>query len=121
LIEARPFRPRIHGADVIGADPVPTRVPGAGRYAFVSTRDAEGTYAMVYAPIGRTFRVRMTAIKGPKVTAWWFNPRTGEATSIGTFANAERDFTPPDRGEMLDWVLVLDDASKSYRAPGRVR
>ncbi len=121
LIESRPFLTRVPDPDVIVADRVPTRVPGAGRYAFVSTRDVEGTYAMVYAPIGRTFRVRMTAIKGPKVTAWWFNPRTGEATSIGTFANGERDFTPPDRGEMLDWVLVLDDASKGYRTPGRVR
>jgi hypothetical protein len=45
----------------------------------------------------------------------------GDATSIGTFANGERDFTPPDPGEMLDWVLVLDDAGKGYRAPGRVR
>ena len=42
---------------------------------------------MVYVPIGRTFKVRMDKIPGPKVKAWWFNPRTGKATAIGEFPN----------------------------------
>jgi hypothetical protein len=55
------------------------------------------------------------------VKAWWFNPRNGEATAIGTFEPAgEREFTPPDPGEMIDWVLVLDDASKNYPPPGSI-
>jgi hypothetical protein len=54
------------------------------------------------------------------VKCWWFNPRTGAATAIGSFPNTgERQFAPPDKGEMLDWVLVLDDESKHYPAPGR--
>jgi hypothetical protein len=62
----------------------------------------------------------MNAVAGARVKAWWFNPRTGTATAIGTYANAgEREFTPPDTGEMLDWVLVLDDEAKRYPAPGR--
>jgi hypothetical protein len=98
---------------------VPTSVPGAGRYRFVATRDLEGTYAMVYAPVGRSFWVRMEAIGGAKVTAWWYNPRDGQATLIGIFDNrGEREFTPPNHGEMLDWILVLDDAAKQYPAPG---
>jgi hypothetical protein len=98
---------------------VPTAVPGAGLYRFVATRDVEGTYAMVYAPVGRSFRVRMDVISGPKVAAWWYNPRNGHATAIGTFDNqGEREFTSPDKGEMIDWILVLDDASKKYPAPG---
>jgi len=104
---------------VIVTDRVPTSVPGEGRYRFVATRDTDGTYAMVYAPVGRTFSVRMTAIAGARVKAWWFNPRNGSATVIGVFPNSgERTFTPPDRGEMLDWVLVLDDESKRYPPPG---
>lgn len=53
--------------------------------------------------------------------AWWFNPRNGQATRIAEFANdrADREFTPPDAGEMLDWVLVLDDAAKNYGVPGK--
>jgi hypothetical protein len=98
---------------------VPTAVPGAGRYRFVATRDRDSTYAMVYAPVGRRFTVRMDAIAGPKVKTWWYNPRTGEATVIGTFdSHGQRQFTPPNQGEMLDWVLVLDDADKGYPAPG---
>ncbi len=119
LLESRPFLTRIPDPDVIVASAVPTSVPGAGRYHFAATRDASGSYAMVYAPVGRTFSVRMSAITGATVKAWWFNPRTGAATSIGTFPNTgERAFTPPDPGEMTDWVLVLDDESKGYGVPG---
>lgn len=119
LIESRPFLSRVPDDSIIVTGPVPTSVPGAGRYRFVGTRDAEGSYAMVYAPIGRAFKVRMDAIKGAKVKAWWFNPRNGQATAIGEFANTgEREFLPPDKGEMIDWVLVLDDASKNFPAPG---
>jgi hypothetical protein len=64
----------------------------------------------------------MSVIAGARVKAWWFNPRTGEATPIATFAHTgDRTFTPPDKGEMLDWVLVLDDESKHYPPPGRRR
>jgi hypothetical protein len=60
LIESRPFLTRIPDDSIIVTDSrVPTSVPGAGRYRFVATRDEAGTYAMVYAPIGRTFSVRM--------------------------------------------------------------
>jgi uncharacterized protein DUF4038/collagenase-like protein with putative collagen-binding domain len=119
LIESRPFLTRIPDADVIVTSAVPTSVPGAGRYQFVATRDANGSYAMVYAPIGRPFSVRMSKITGAQVRAWWFDPRTGNATEIGTFPNAgEREFAPPSKGEMLDWVLVLDAASRDYPPPG---
>jgi hypothetical protein len=121
LIESRPFLTRIPDPTVVVTGRVPTSQPGAGRYFIASTRDEAGTYAFVYAPAGRSFDVRMDAIAGPVVKAWWFNPRTGEATAIGTFDHTgTRTFTPPDRGEMIDWVLVLDDASKNYPPPGSV-
>jgi hypothetical protein len=107
------------GGEAPNVPVVATAVPGAGRYRFVATRDIQGSYAMVYAPVGRSFRVRMDAITGAQVRAWWYNPRNGQTTEIGTFENkGERDFTPPDPGEMADWVLVLDDAAKNYPAPG---
>jgi hypothetical protein len=121
LILSRPFFTRIPDNSIIVTDKVPTSVPGAGRYRFVSTRDKEGTFAMVYAPIGRAFAVRMDVIKGTKVNAWWYNPRNGKATSIGTFdAKGEHTFLSPDPGETIDWILVLDDASRKYAAPGSV-
>jgi hypothetical protein len=120
LLLSRPFLTRIPDDTIIVTDRVPTSVPGAGRYRFVATRSSDGSFAMVYAPIGRSLKARLEVIKGPKVTAWWFNPRDGTATKIGTFGNeASREFTPPDKGEMLDWVLVLDDAAKAFPQPGQ--
>jgi hypothetical protein len=122
LLESRPFLTRIPDDSIIVTGRVATSVPGAGRSRMTATRDHDGTYAMVYVPVGRSFTVKMNVIVGPQVKSWWFNPRTGRADAIGEYANAgEREFTPPDRGETLDWVLVLDDASKGYGAPGAAR
>ncbi|HNQ90367.1 MAG TPA: glycoside hydrolase family 140 protein [Verrucomicrobiota bacterium] len=120
LILSRPFLTRVPDDSILVADRVPTSVPGAGRYRFVATRDADGQYAMVYAPVGRQFKVRMDTIAGPRVNAWWYNPRDGTAAAIGEFPNqGERAFTPPTPGELQDWVLVLDDAARHFPVPGQ--
>lgn len=120
LVESRPFLTRIPDDTVIVTGDVPTAVPGAGVYHLAATRDAVGSYAMVYAPAGRPFSVRMEKIAGAVVKAWWFDPRTGAATAAGEFPNqGTRRFVPPDPGEALDWVLVLDDAAKGYGPPGQ--
>jgi hypothetical protein len=122
LMESRPFLTRVPDPDVIVASAIPTAMPGAGRYRFVSTRAADGAYAMVYAPVGRPFTVRLDKVSGERIRAWWFNPRDGSAMPIGEFpAVGERLFSPPDAGEMLDWVLVLDDASRGFPPPGARR
>ncbi len=59
LMESRPFLSRVPDDSIIVTDRVEPSVPGAGRYRFVATRDEAGTYAMVYAPLGRTFKVKM--------------------------------------------------------------
>jgi hypothetical protein len=104
---------------LIVTDRVPTSVPGAGARRFAATRDADGACAMIYAPVGRAFRVRMDKITGAKVRAWWFSPRDGSAREAGIFDNqGEREFVSPDQGELIDWVLVLDDALKNFPPPG---
>jgi hypothetical protein len=119
LLESRPFLTRIPDDSIIVPDSPPTAVPGTGLKRLVATRDSEGSYCMVYTPAGRPFKVRMEVIKGPKVKAWWFNPRTGRAAAAGEYENrGEREFVSPDRGEMLDWILVLDDAACNFAAPG---
>ncbi len=120
LMESRPFLTRVPDDAVIVTDRIASSVPGTGRYRFVATRDSAGSYAMVYAPVGRPFKVRMDKVAGAKVKAWWYNPRIGEATAIGEFTNqGEREFVSPDRGEHLDWVLVLDDAARNFPPPGQ--
>jgi hypothetical protein len=119
LLESRPILTRVPDDSVILTSSVPTSVPGAGRYRYVATRDSDRTYAMVYAPVGRPFKVAMNSVRGSRARAWWFNPRTGESNAIGEFPTlGEREFVPPSPGEHLDWVLVLDDVSKNYGAPG---
>jgi hypothetical protein len=119
LLESRPFLSRIPDDSMIVPAAVPTAVPGAGQKRIIGTRDTDGTYAMIYTPVGRKFSVRMDVIKGTKVKTWWFGPRDGKASSIGEFSNkGEREFIPPAPGEMLDWVLILDDVTRRYPPPG---
>ncbi len=120
LMESRPYFSRIPDDSAIVPAKTATSVPGAGLKRMVATRDSGGSYAMVYTPVGRPFKVRMNVISGSQIIAWWFNPRDGNTMKIGEFANTgEKEFTPPDKGEMIDWVLVLDDAAKKYPPPGR--
>jgi hypothetical protein len=122
LLESRPFLTRVPDDLIIARGSVPTSVPGTGRYHFAATRDETGSYAMVYAPVGRKFSVRMDKVSGAQARAWWFNPRDGSARQIGAFpTQGVREFAPPDHGEMLDWVLVLDDTSKQFPPPGQTR
>jgi len=119
LMESRPVLTRIPDNSIIVADNVTSAVPGTGSYRFVATRDQDGTFAMIYVPVGRKFTVRLDVIKGKEVVAWWYNPRNGEARQIEKYSNTgTQTFNTPTPGENLDWILVLDDASKKYPAPG---
>jgi hypothetical protein len=116
LMESRPFLTRVPDQSVLASD------PSAGSKRLQATRDSEGSYAFVYSPGGRRFSVRMDKITGSTVKAWWYNPRTGEAMAAGEYPNTGvREYTPPDEGENIDWVLVLDDAGRKFTPPGRVK
>ena len=90
-------------------------------------RASDGSYAFVYTQGGKPVTVALESVTGATVRAWWYDPRTGKAQSIETINRSldgapgpsrirARTFTPPAGG--ADWVLVLDDASKGYPAPG---
>ncbi len=74
----------------------------------VATRGEK--YALIYSYTGRDMRIRMGKIKGSKVKGSWYNPRNGEYTLIGDFANnGTHTFDPPgDPSEGNDWVLILE-------------
>jgi hypothetical protein len=128
LLESRPFLTRIPDPTLVVTKHVagtaadrPTINPGAGLKRIVATRSSDGAYAMVYVPSSRPFEVEVGRISGGKAKGWWYNPRNGKAEAIGEFeAKGRREFTPPDLGEMVDWVLVLDDATKGFGPPGVV-
>lgn len=84
-----------------------------------AARTADGGTAIAYMPTSREITVDMAKISGDKASAWWFDPRSGEARSAGSFATqALHEFSPPGPG---DWVLVLDEASKELPKPGTPR
>ena len=119
LLLSRPYFTRIPATDeVLVADRNWSIMPGEGIYHFAATRDTDGTYLMVYAPVGRRFEVNTTLIRGSRLTGWWYNPRNGKSQKIGRVEKGERvSFISPTPGEEQDWVLIVDDASKKYKCP----
>ena len=110
LMESRPILTRIPDESLLAGD------AGSGLDYAAATRDARGSYAMVYIPRARRVNVRLGKINGAKISAWWFDPRNGEAAKIGNFDRSrEREFAPPAEG---DWVLILDGVSGTS-VPGR--
>lgn len=111
LIESRPYLSRVPDQTLV-ADALdgPDRI--------VATRG--NGYAFVYSAQGRRFTVNLGRISGDRLKAWWFNPRTGNATELETLSNeGTREFACPSEGFGSDWVLVLDDASKRFGVPGQ--
>jgi uncharacterized protein DUF4038/malectin (di-glucose binding ER protein)/collagenase-like protein with putative collagen-binding domain len=89
---------------------------GATNYV-TAARASNGATLIAYLPSARGVTVNMTRVSGTSAKAWWLNPATNAATSIGTFSTqGSKVFTPPGSG---DWLLVLDDASRGYLAPGQ--
>ena len=111
LIESRPMLSRIPDQLLV--------VDAKSGADYIAATRGEG-YAFIYSAQGRSFTVHLGKISGDRVTAWWFNPRNGHAEKIDTFDNrGTRDFTPHVHGGFgTDYVLVLDDASKNFPAPG---
>ncbi len=131
LIESRPMLLRTPDQWFIASDPksMTERVQGA--------RASDGSYAFIYTSMGRPVRIRFRdkiheKMSGSTIRAYWYDPRTGASTLIGDIdktkvgdtpgdfsrGDVSREFTPPGSGPGQDWVLVLDDSSKHYPAPG---
>lgn len=102
LMLSKPFFERIPDQSLIAA--------GQGeKYDYIAATRGE-TYALVYTFNGRELQIAMGKIRGAKVNASWFNPRSGEQTEIGEFENrGTQSFDPPgDIEDGNDWVLILD-------------
>ena len=104
LMLSKPYLTRIPDQSLIVGD------PGKGGDHVQATRDADGTYAMVYIPSGKPVTVDLTKLKGKTINASWFDPRTGKSRAMDVpFKNgAAQEFKPPATETEKDWVLVLD-------------
>lgn len=74
-----------------------------------ATRDSAGRYAFLYTPTGKTLQVKTDKMKGERLKAIWYNPRSG---IWGKPALLQKEsvmaFKPATSGFGQDWVLVLD-------------
>ena len=113
LIESRPMLMRVPDQSVLASD------PGDGTNRVQATRASDGSYLFVYTAAGQPVTIRMDKTSGPAAKAYWYDPRRGTSSLIGTFPNiGTRPFTPPARGAGNDWVLVLDSAARNFAPPG---
>ena len=74
-----------------------------------ATGGADGTWAFVYSPRGDSFSIDTTRLRGPRVVAHWFDPRSGELKSLGDARRtSSQTFDPPGApGPGNDWILTL--------------
>jgi len=74
-------------------------------------RAPDARYALIYFPSGKPAIIRTFLLKGPRLAAQWFDPRTGERRDGPTVEIAPwktTGFKPPVADQ--DWVLVLGSA-----------
>ncbi len=113
LVESRPPLTRVPDQFMIATG------QGSKAEHVRATRAADGSYAFIYIPTGQPVGLTMSAIAAAVARAWWYDPRTGAATLIGTVPTAgKQTFTPPTSGRGCDWVLVLDDPARDFAPPG---
>jgi len=111
LIESRPFFSRVPDQSIVA-----NAMEGPD---YISATRGDG-YLFVYSAQGRKFTVNPGKISGDRVKGYWYSPRDGTSLEIETTSNqGTHEFVPPSEGFGSDWVLVLDDASRNFPAPGR--
>ncbi len=85
----------------------------------IATRDSAGSYAMIYFPSGKSTQIDLSKLHGETLNSWWYDPRTGAAFKGSQLRTISLAVVPPTAGQGQDWVLVVDDASKEFAAPGK--
>jgi hypothetical protein len=78
-----------------------------GQILTLSARHQKGKWVMAYLAEPGTCTIAMSKLKPPSVKATWIDPRTGDDTPAGIFANkGVQSFTTPDG--MEDALLVIE-------------
>ncbi|HYK46966.1 MAG TPA: putative collagen-binding domain-containing protein, partial [Parafilimonas sp.] len=114
LMLSRPYFSRIRDESIILSDTGATYLDH-----IEATKDEDGSYAMIYLPENKPVIIDLAKISGSKKSAWWYDVKTGRSQRIDITTNtANYTFTPP--ADERDCVLVIDDASKNFKAPGTI-
>jgi len=112
LMECRPMLNRIPDDNIIVSG------QGTKEQHMVAFRAEDGSYGMVYLPIGKPITIDLSFIQQRQIHAWWFNPKNATVIDIGKInRNKACQFTPPTNGIGNDWVLVLDEFNNTFSMP----
>ncbi len=112
LMLSRPYFSRVNKEDIILSD---TGITYLNRIEACGSND--GSYAMIYLPQNATVTIDMSKISGSRKNAWWYDVRNGKVSKVGIKNNLSAETFVPPAGNK-DWVLIIDDASKKFKAPG---
>lgn len=113
LMLSRPFLSRIPAQHMVAG------IQEKDENYVIATIDRDGRYAMVYFPTGRTTTLDLSDLNAETLTAWWYDPRTGNAFRAADIVRKEAlEVHPPTSGVGNDWVLVVDAAN--FPTPGSV-
>ncbi|MBW4464182.1 MAG: glycoside hydrolase family 140 protein [Pegethrix bostrychoides GSE-TBD4-15B] len=111
LFESRPYQQLVPDQGLILGN------AGEGPEAIRSAVAQDGSFALLYTPMGKAVTVDLTRLSSQRANAFWYDPRQGTAQPIGQFS-AQQRFTPASSGRGQDWLLVLDDPTGQFSAPG---
>ncbi|MGB3777752.1 MAG: putative collagen-binding domain-containing protein [Tunicatimonas sp.] len=81
---------------------------GSGGYATndyaVTAFASDSSRSLTYIPSERTVKVTLSLLREERFQLAWFNPRTGDEISLGTYATTDSPtLTTPDE---QDWLLL---------------
>jgi len=89
---------------------------GSGTGFAAAAVASDSSSIIAYLPSSRQVTFSGARLKGSTMTAWWYNPGTGVASVIGSYATgSSQSATPPGSG---DWVLIVDSDSFGFPTPG---
>lgn len=114
LMLSRPYFDRISDNSIVVSDPGSTYID-----KIEACRSKDGSYAMIYVPTPTTIKIDLNKISGGKKNAWYYNVTSGKVTKIKNPLNAGIGTVDPPAAAK-DWILVIDDASKLFKTPGKI-
>ena len=78
----------------------------------------DGSFAIVYSPMGESFTVDQSKITGVKLKGIWFDPRYGISHVIHSGnTHGIQTYTPPTSGKGNDWILIIEDDGAQLPLP----
>jgi hypothetical protein len=109
LFESVPFEKLVPDQSIILNGPT----TGGGKIR--SARATDGSFAIIYSPLGESFTLGKSVVRAKKLKEFWYDPRYGTSYEID---EPERwgiqTYAPPTSGRGHDWILVIEDAAANF-------